>query len=338
MRRALLLVVAALAAGCGGHAAIRGPQLVYATATSSDENHEWIWRARPDGTHRVRLVKGRNPQLSPDGRLVAYTRSPHELYVVPISGGKPRLLRRLVGEKAFISGFVWSPTSRELVTVERSLVLVDVETGRARTFATIRSLHLAAVGDPSFSPDGRRIVFDRSDLTGGDLELFDTRSGRVRRLTSDHGSMFPVWGPRGIAFERDGDVWLLGPDRGRVRRLTHTCARIYPAAWSADGKRLLAANPATHNGRLWAVDVRSGRARDLTGWVGDLFPARPEPGWEDDPGRDRLRRDDQPVRRRRDAAVRRRQGPCGREGALPRELERVDVPQTSAAAGSPAGT
>ena len=35
---------------------------------------------------------------------------------------------------------------------------------------------------------------------------------------------------------------------------------------------VLAANPATHNGRLWAVDVRSGRARALTGWVGDLFP------------------------------------------------------------------
>jgi dipeptidyl aminopeptidase/acylaminoacyl peptidase len=265
MRRAFL-VVAVLAAGCGGHAAIPRTQLVYATATSSDENHEWIWRARPDGTHRVRLVKGRNPQLAPNGRLVAYTRGPSELYVVPISGGKPRLLRRIVGEKAFIVGFVWSPTSREIVTVEpRSLVLVDVETGRARPFGR-------AGGDPSFSPDGSRIVFDRFDQTGADLELFDTRTAHTRKLTSDHRSMYPVWGPRGIAYERDGDVWLPDPDRGRARRLTHTRARIYPAAWSADGRRLLAANPAIHNGRLWAVDVRTGRARDLTGWVGDLFP------------------------------------------------------------------
>src|SRR5919199_2920822 len=114
MRRMLraLLVVAVLAAGCGGHAAIPRTQLVYATATSADLNHEWIWRARPDGTHRVRLVKGRSPQLSPNRRLVAYTRSQRELYVVPISGGEPRLLRRLVGERAFTSGFVWSPTSR----------------------------------------------------------------------------------------------------------------------------------------------------------------------------------------------------------------------------------
>ena len=265
MRRALL-AVAVLAAGCGGHAANHGPQLVYAVPTSFGGNHSWIWRARPDGTHRVRLVRGRNPQLSPNGRLVAYTRSPRELYVVPISGGKPRLLRR---EKAFIAGFVWSPTSRELVTVERSLVLVDVETGRARPFGR-------AGGDPSFAPDGSRIVFDRVDQTGGDLELFDVRTGHTRKLTSDHRSLLPVWGPDGIAFARfrsgaHGDVWLLDPHTRKLRRLTHTDAGIEPAAWSADGRRLLAANPATHNGRLWAVDVRTGRARDLTGWVGDLF-------------------------------------------------------------------
>jgi Tol biopolymer transport system component len=269
MRRTLLLV-AVLAAGCGGHAAIPRTQLVYAVATSFDANHEWIWRARPDGTHRVRLVRGRNPQLAPNGRFVASARSPRELYVMPISGGKPRLLRRLVGARAFISGFVWSPRSRDIVTVERSLVLVDVETGRARTFGR-------AGGDPSFSPDGSRIVFDRVDQTSGDLEVFDTRTGRARRLTSDHRSFLPVWGPRGIAFNRGGfvrggDVWLLDPRTGRSHRLTHTRAGIYPVAWSADGRRLLAANPATHNGRLWAIDVRSGRARVLTGWVGDLFP------------------------------------------------------------------
>jgi Tol biopolymer transport system component len=270
MRRALLAAaLVAAAAGCGGHGAIRGPQLVYAVSTSFSGSHSWIWRARPDGTHRVRLTRGHDPQLSPNGRLVAYTRSPRELFVVPISGGKPRLLRR--SPRAFIAGLVWSPTSREIATVEAtSLVLVDAESGRARPFGRRGS-------DPSFSQDGRRIVFDRFDRTGSDLELFDTRTGRTRTLTSDHRSAVPVWGPRGIAFNRGGalrggDVWLVDGRGRNLRRLTHTEAGIFPAAWSADGERLLAANPATHNGRLWAVDVRSGRARDLTGWVADLFP------------------------------------------------------------------
>ena len=267
-----------LTAGCGGHGPIERTQLVYAVPTSFSGKHSWIWRARPDGTHRVRLVRGHNPQLAPNGRLVAYTRARDELYVVSISGEQPRLVQRAAGDHGFIAGFTWSPTSREIVTVEpRSLVLVDVETGRTRTFAATRNPHRAGAGDPSFSPDGSRIVFDRIDQTGGDLELFDVRTGQTRRLTRDHRSMLPVWGPGGIAFSRfrsggRGDVWLLDPSGRKLRRLTHTDAGIEPAAWSADGKRLLAANPAVHNGRLWAVDVRSGRARDLTGWVGDLFP------------------------------------------------------------------
>ena len=44
-----------------------------------------------------------------------------------------------------------------------------------------------------------------------------------------------------------------------------------PFAFSADGTKLLAyvdaSDPSNNNtGRLWAVDVRSGRARALTGW------------------------------------------------------------------------
>jgi hypothetical protein len=89
-----------------------------------------------------------------------------------------------------------------------------------------------------------------------------------------------LWGPGGIAFERYapqacvnclGDVWLMNADGGDAHQLTHTHAGIYPAAWSADGTRLLAAYPATHNGRLYAVDVATGRARALTPFVGDLF-------------------------------------------------------------------
>jgi Tol biopolymer transport system component len=283
-RRALLAAaVAVAAAGCGGHGAVSGPQLVYAVPTSFGGSQSWIWRARTDGTHRVRLTEGRDPVLAPNGRLIAFTRPAHspagtELYVVSVSGGRPRLLRRFIGRQAFVSELVWSPTSRQLAVAEgASLVLVDADSGRERRFAGTRRPRVVGVEHPSFSPDGRRIVFERYDRTGADLEIFDTRTGRTRTLTSDHRSFLPLWGPRGIAFNRGGfarggDVWLLDSRRRKLRRLTNTRAGVYPAAWSADGTRLLGAYPATHNGRLWAVDVRSGRTRDLTGWVGDLFP------------------------------------------------------------------
>ena len=78
-------------------------------------------------------------------------------------------------------------------------------------------------------------------------------------------------GPNGIAFERHGDVWLTDEDGGDIHQLTHTRAGIYPAAWSSDIIRLLAAYPAMHNGKLYSVNVPTGAAKDLTGFVGDLY-------------------------------------------------------------------
>jgi Tol biopolymer transport system component len=128
---------------------------------------------------------------------------------------------------------------------------------------------------PTFSPDGRRIAYAAS--LGDDIDIYSASAvgGGLQRLTSDGRSLAPIWGKPGIAFHRltrkGGDVWLLPRETARPRRLTRTGEGIYPSAWSANGRALLAYNPAVHNGRLWAVDGRNGHARPLTGWVGDLF-------------------------------------------------------------------
>jgi hypothetical protein len=64
---------------------------------------------------------------------------------------------------------------------------------------------------------------------------------------------------------------MVQPDGSGLHQLTQTHAGIWPIAFDAAGDRLLGANPALNNGRLWAVDVPTGTARALTGWVGDLF-------------------------------------------------------------------
>src|SRR5262249_49399062 len=95
--------------------------------------------------------------------------------------------------------------------------------------------------------------------------------------THDHKSVAPVWGKTGIAFNRfthraHSDIWLSDGSKSHLRQLTHTGADTWPAFFSASGAELLAAYPANHNGRLWAVDVATGSERPITSWVGDLFP------------------------------------------------------------------
>ena len=265
-----------------GAIAAPSPGLVYGTATGYTAS---IWHARIDGGEPRRIARGSSPMLSPDGRWVAFVRtsqnpSRSELLLISSTGGSTGVLQRVEGE--FLDTPVWAPDSRHLVSVNDGgptknggLALIDIASGMRKLFAP--GQRGTGVGSPSFSPDGLEIVYSRFDQTGADLEVYDSTSSQTHQITRDHDAFDPIWGPTWIAYNHAGynhrgDVWLVRADGRGAHRLTHTDARIFPVAWSQDGKRLLAANPAMHNGRLWAVDVASGRARDLTGWVGDLFP------------------------------------------------------------------
>lgn len=260
--------------------------LVYGRTSPHDFRlkDSWIWRARQDGSHSVRLAPGHSPVISPDGRSIAYLQvkwTPRsvaeELRVMPVAGGRSRLLRRDQGGRGRLSEVVWRPDSRELaVSAPEGLLTVDPEDGDTAEVVP----HLderRGIGTISFSPDGKHILFDVSNRRGIDIFIVSSSGGTPRRLTRDGRSRNPVPGPDGIAFARfmpggREDVWVMDEQGRRGRRLTNTRAGILPFAVSADGRRLLAFEPARHAGRLWAVDVQRGTASDLTGLVGDLFP------------------------------------------------------------------
>lgn len=250
--------------------------LVYAKPVGTEliARREVIYAASPVDTHPRRLAVGASPLLSPDGTRVAYIGGPLQhptgIRLIGTLGGAARVVG-IAGEP-----IVWSPNSR-FVAVQgpRGLAIVDARTLRV---APIRLPE--ASGNFSFSPDGTMLAFDHATGSGIDVYTVRRTDGAVQRLTDDRRSGYPLWGPAGIAFERfgadrcancHGDVWMMNEDGGDQDQLTHTHAGIYPAAWSGDGRRLLAAYPATHNGELYAVDVESGGARPLTPFVGDLY-------------------------------------------------------------------
>jgi TolB protein len=101
------------------------------------------------------------------------------------------------------------------------------------------------MGFPSWSPDGRQIVYRASGKDSQGLFIITVATGAVRALTpaSSHDN-FPAWSPKGDRivftrfFERDYELYTIKPDGTGARRLTNVPGNDAHCAWSPDGEWL----------------------------------------------------------------------------------------------------
>jgi len=99
-------------------------------------------------------------------------------------------------------------------------------------------------GFPSWSPDGKRIVFRFWGASEHGLRIINLDDGSSTKLTTGFDN-FPAWSPKGdlIAFTRfsedDYDIYTIRPDGTGLRKLTAAPGNDAHEIWSPDVKHIL---------------------------------------------------------------------------------------------------
>jgi serine/threonine protein kinase len=135
-----------------------------------------------------------------------------------------------------------------------------------KELAVIPNPQSGAYQNPSLSPDGRLVAFQRIDPQSGnwDIWLFDTLRSAVTRFTSDPAQdSDPVWSP-------DGRTIVFASTRNKVfglyqRRSDSSSGEellkefdvpVQPTSWSADGRFIVySPGDASQLSEIWALPV-----------------------------------------------------------------------------------
>jgi hypothetical protein len=267
------------------------PRLTYLTETATSKPKVWV--AAANGSDRMLLGQGQQPLLSPDGLSVAVSlfgvmvgdqEQGPSLGIYPSSGAP--IADYLNLETAFATPLAWSPDSRYLavyaqsnqlvgIAAASSLDVIDTQTGTLTTIA-----HGAIYG-ASFAHDGSdKLVFAMAHSLSGsaatNLYISEASGAGMHSITSDGRSLFPVWGPTYIAYDRERSrhlspeyqIWMATSAGVRVRKLTHIAVGplvqgLVPLAFSGSGSRLLAEFEGEDTSNAYAVSVASGRAHSV---------------------------------------------------------------------------
>jgi len=241
----------------------------------------------------LRLAWIADPQISPDGRRIAYVhvavdaaedRYATALWIVPAAGGPPRALTFARADACPR----WSPDGTRLAFLRSpeagkpaQLWLLPIDGGGE----AIRLTDLAkGAGSPAWSPDGRRIAF-----TSGTNPALDTPEAEANKPKNPPGRivgrpMVQLDNAGALDPDHNDHLWVvdLAADgrtaSGTPRMLTTGSWSEHDPAWTPDGRRVLFLSDRRHepwfgpeDADVWSVDpARSEPTSDDVALVADL--------------------------------------------------------------------
>jgi Tol biopolymer transport system component len=228
-----------------------GNQVVYERILQPARTEHLIPTASRDPQFEL-LLSEPFPAFSPDGKKLLYSQyggngtgvGDTTIELMNADGSEKRPLFHKEGTSAFDA--VWSPAGDMIAfCVGRYFRAAGLPSGQIALMKPdgtgYREIAEEGVnnGFPSWSPDGKRLVYKR----GKQLVILSVAEGKIVPLTEGaHYDNFPKWSPKGdvIMFTTDRDddweLYTIRPDGTGLRRLTNSPGNDAHSVWSDDGE------------------------------------------------------------------------------------------------------
>jgi Tol biopolymer transport system component len=219
---------------------------------ASNTVHNDIYVIDADGTHGhwARSTpfpyNMMDPSWSPDGSRLALTvavQGGWYLGWMDLATGQMGLFNAAAGGRPGRRPS-YDPTGNKIAYIGYRSMTVEQISADGVTHKTLRTSTLG-VGDPTFSPDGKKIAFYERvsfrSIGEPNLEIFvmSLAGGTATQVTNSPGyDVQPSWSPDGsrIAFTSDRSglpqIWTMNATGGNLLRITHTAKNEGYPAWS----------------------------------------------------------------------------------------------------------
>jgi len=183
----------------------------------------------------------------------------YNLYLMSLDG---QITEQLTESDTSLFYPSWSPDCKQLAFVRDSdyideeyrnhLILMDIESDHSNM--EIKT-HLLAYRNPSWSLDGKSLVFEGVDSESTQVYIYDIESEELTQLTNEGNNFQPDWSPDDTQivfasdrnYERSSSIYVMNADGSEQRQLL-------PYFWGADPSSF--ENPSMYNPQepVWSPD------------------------------------------------------------------------------------